>query len=329
MSQYVPESKDPKIDYLEFNLDNMRIGQLTEKEFSSAEASGKYLLSGISYIYDTAQGKIEGPLRLRGPKMHAPGGKKPFINKKTGLPTGNFGVGFKPLKGVEEQLKFMDVLQSIYEKCVIFMHEVDNVKILGKEVREMQMKKINYEKLRDPCRRWGGLNHMLYYGKEGEIDPNSNPLFTVPVRKGDKGTMFLKPFLECPTCGNKRKCYNPSHNRVAKKLDPLEVDIMGFIGIPVIVIKDLFCGVQRKIRHELETLIVIEPVSKQAATTETETIRLLEESAEIDQAIFEQRVNILTGGLTYSESTESAPVQVRDEEDSDSGKLNNAGLEIS
>jgi hypothetical protein len=300
-SRYVPESKDPSVNYDKFKIGSMKISPLLMKEIpvTTDSTGGNYYLGCITYTYETDQGKIEAPLRLRGPEMRAPNGKKQVKNK-LGNPTGNYSMSFVVLKGVEEQVRFMEVLQEIYEACVVYMHEKKQQKKLKSEfpaLGDSFMETIAYDRLRDVKRRWGGLTHPLYYGKDQvKADPESNPMYTVPIRKGAKGTLFLRPYLECGTCGDSVECNNSKHTRFTKTLDTNTIENAGFTGIPVVMIKDIFCGAAaRKIRQDIETFIAVDTESKQAATTELNTIRDLEQKGSIDKDVYNERIRLISG----------------------------------
>jgi hypothetical protein len=294
-TRYVPESKEHTIDYDKFEMKDLELMPLAAKEFPpESTVSGEYHLSSFMYTYHTPQGEIKAELRLRGPEMRAPGGRRPNVGKD-GKPTGTYGVSFKPGKGVEAEKKFMDVIQQIYEKSVEFMYSKAFTDVIDKLLDTMG-DGINYKNLKDPKRRWGGLIHPLFYAKKlADVNPDANPTLNVPVRKGAKKTMFLKPFKVCRTCGADVTCRNPDHRKFCVELDDITIQTAGFKGIPVIVFKDIFIGPIHKIRHELETLVVTDTECKEAQTTEGETIDKLEQEGKVDREAYEERLKLLNG----------------------------------
>lgn len=297
--KFIPESKENKIDYTLFDVKKLEVGPLVEKQFPpTAPTEGKYSVAAIQYIYDTANGPVKGALRLRGPRIRAPGGVRPSKNKQ-GEITGH-GVTFRPLKGDPEHVKYMDVLHQIYVKCVQFLNTEASVEKVAALYKSFSPD-LDVATLADPRRRWPGLDHILFYDKNPlKINPAANPIFSSPLKRDNK-TMFLKPFKVCVTCGDKKKCDNPSHRKLPVPLDEITIKTAGFDGIPVLLIKDVFCGTNHKIRHELETLVVIDNESKDIATTEGDTIDGLEKSGAVDKDAYEERLRILGGQNTVVE----------------------------
>lgn len=304
---FCPPSKDLVIDLNEFDIEKYFVStNIVEvknpiKE-GETESSGSYQTSEYLYTYDTPNGPVRAPLRIRVHKLRARRG----ITSKIANGKRKEYCLYNLNKNDANQAKFMDVNCQVYNKTctTLYCKKVQKVLDVGFDAE----KPLDLKALNDPKKRWACLWHPLMYDKDKtKITPESTPVFIGYLMKGSKKTNFLKATTSCVPCKG-AECHNDKHTRLPVHFPPTQVRKIGFTGTAVFLYRDLYFGGKcNKFRIDLETMIIVDPEIITASTTETATIREMETSGLVDSNAYEEKMRLMEEANGSSPDTAPPP----------------------
>lgn len=293
-TEFIDEEDTLSVHIRDFDIKRVIFGTPDKKDLpETAESPGHYYLSYLRYNYPTPDGDRDGPILIEFDKMRADKGialVKGTKGKSKGKIIGeSVPFGINP---ADESCKILITkLNDLYYEAMRKFNSKKGMKC-DKIATDVNLD-LDVDQYRKAYKRWTGLVHPLYYGKDlTKINDNNFCSFSCQLKKFEPLTVFTTPYRKCIKCPTNVVCDNPNHKKAPIKIPIAKVKKIAFDGIPVISLTAIFFGAPKsKFKYELKTCIVMNPRSKGTATTQTKTFDELEKAG-FDESDYSSRLGL-------------------------------------
>lgn len=293
-TEFIDEEDTLSVHIRDFDVKRVIFGRPDKKDLPEhAEAPGHYFLSYLSYKYPTPDGDRDGPILIEFDKMRADKGIA-LVKGKKGKSKGKIVGESVPfaVNPSDEQCKILvQKMNDLYYGA--FKHFNSDKGMDCDKIDSYVDKDIDITAYRKAFKRWTGLVHPLYYGKDlTKTNDNNFCSLSCPLKKYEPLTVFTTPYRKCIKCPANSQCDNPNHKKAPIKIPIAKVKKIAFDGIPVISLTAIFFGAPKnRFKFELKTCIVVNPRSKGIATTQTKTFDELEKAG-FDESDYSSRLGL-------------------------------------